>query len=188
MGLDMYLSSVARVESLTSEEIVRVQRFLGKLTTAVLSDEESRKFALKQIKALDLDKETGIVGANQLRPSIYIEGKYSHWFSIFKQAAYWRKANHIHQWFVQNVQNGVDDCGDYPVSVEKLKELLEKCMQVLKNPLAASSVLPTQSGFFFGSTDYDEWYKSDLEATVKQLRSALKGKPESKLFFYSSSW
>ena len=25
----------------------------------------------------------------------------------------WRKANAIHNWFVQNVQKGVDDCGVY---------------------------------------------------------------------------
>ena len=28
------------------------------------------------------------------------------------QIASWRKANAIHKWFVDNVQDGVDDCGD----------------------------------------------------------------------------
>jgi len=27
--------------------------------------------------------------------------------------AYWRKANQIHNWFVENVKDGVDNCGNY---------------------------------------------------------------------------
>ena len=36
------------------------------------------------------------------------------WVCVTKEYAVcdWRKANHIHQWFVQNVQDGNDDCGD----------------------------------------------------------------------------
>jgi hypothetical protein len=47
-------------------------------------------------------------------------------------AGYWRKANAIHNWFVENVQDGVDDCGDYGVSREQLKELLGIVNRVLK--------------------------------------------------------
>jgi len=39
---------------------------------------------------------------------------------------YWRKANHIHSWFVENCQNGEDDCGNYYVSRENLEELKSK--------------------------------------------------------------
>ena len=49
-----------------------------------------------------------------------------------KELMYWRKANQIHNWFVQNVQDGKDDCGLYEVSKEKLKELLELCLIVLR--------------------------------------------------------
>ena len=30
--------------------------------------------------------------------------------SFFKEVMYWRKANYIHNWFVENIQNGSDDC------------------------------------------------------------------------------
>lgn len=43
---------------------------------------------------------------------------------------YWRKANAIHNWFVENVQNGEDDCGTYEVNLEQLKELLDTCREV----------------------------------------------------------
>ena len=44
---------------------------------------------------------------------------------------YWRKANHIHKWFVDNVQNGVDDCGSYYVSLDTLNVLKDSCVAVL---------------------------------------------------------
>ena len=47
------------------------------------------------------------------------------------EVGYWRKANAIHKWFVDNVQNGEDDCGDYSVSKELLEELLNDCYTVL---------------------------------------------------------
>ena len=51
---------------------------------------------------------------------------------IEEESMYWRKASHIHQWFVDNVQNGKDDCGTYYVSEDKLRELLTACKRVLE--------------------------------------------------------
>ena len=51
---------------------------------------------------------------------------------IEERAAYWRKANQIHQWFVSNVQNGDDNCGRYDVSRQQLQELVDLCQTVLK--------------------------------------------------------
>ncbi len=44
---------------------------------------------------------------------------------------YWRKANQIHNWFVENVQGGVDDCGHYPVTIAQLEKLLGVVNKVL---------------------------------------------------------
>jgi hypothetical protein len=82
---------------------------------------------------------------------------------------YWRKANAIHKWFVDTVQEGRDDCGYYPVELEQLATLRDLCRLVLGNPDSASRLLPTQGGFFFGGTDYDEYYFQDLERTVQFL-------------------
>ena len=56
-------------------------------------------------------------------------GKYDN--DINDQIGYWRKANEIHKWFVDNVQNGVDDCDIYPVSRENLIELAGICLKIL---------------------------------------------------------
>lgn len=108
---------------------------------------------------------------------------------IIFNVAYWRKANAIHSWFVQNVQGGVDNCEKFFVSRENMKKLISTCKEVLADKSKAETLLPSTNGFFFGSTEYDEWYYRDLEKTVKMLEHAL-DVPALKDcdFFYQSSW
>lgn len=101
--------------------------------------------------------------------------------------AYWRKANQIHKWFVDNVQQGNDDCGEYYVSKDRLMELLNTVNSALagRDP----NLLPPQEGFFFGNTDIDEWYWQDLKNTKKKLERVLLNPEMSDLsFYYTSSW
>lgn len=109
--------------------------------------------------------------------------------SVTVELGYWRKANHIHKWFVNNVQNGVDNCGDYHVPKKDLETLLIICKQALEDKTKASSLLPTQQGFFFGGQEYDDWYFDDLESTVKILEKTLKFYNEKIVdIYYHSSW
>jgi len=89
--------------------------------------------------------------------------------SISIEVGYWRKANQIHQWFVDNVQDGIDECQRVQVSKIQLLELKELCEEVLDDHSLAEDLLPVQGGLFFGNTEYDEYYFSDLEDTVKLL-------------------
>jgi hypothetical protein len=60
--------------------------------------------------------------------------------------AYWRKANQIHNWFVENVQDGNDDCKDYYVSRKQLEELRDTCKAVLLSAkLVAGKVVNGQT-------------------------------------------
>ena len=94
--------------------------------------------------------------------------------TVRERCGYWRKANHIHKWFVSNVQEGEDDCNEYEVSFEQLKQLLEDCKKVKENKGVAAETLPTQSGFFFGGNDYDEYYFSVIDDTIKIVEDLLK--------------
>ena len=107
--------------------------------------------------------------------------------SIEMEVAYWRKVNAVHQWFVDNCQDGVDDCRQVYVGREQLQNLLDGCRDVLANRDKADQILPTASGFFFGSTDYDEYYFMDIEDTVRQLENVLK-MDDTWEFYYQSSW
>jgi hypothetical protein len=93
--------------------------------------------------------------------------------NIEVRLGYWRKSNAIHKWFVDNVQEGKDDCGSYWCSSEKLVELRDRCQRILDFRHLAVEQLPTQEGFFFGSTDYDEWYFKDVERTRDIMIRAL---------------
>lgn len=106
------------------------------------------------------------------------------------EVAYWRKANEIHKWFVENVQNGIDDCNEYDVSEKHMEMLLGIVREVLDHPELAKNLLPTQEGFFFGSTEYDEDYFDVLRHTEKMLTDVLaflKDNPHFYLY-YKSSW
>lgn len=138
--------------------------------------------------------------------------------SLNREVGYWRKANQIHKWFVDNCQNGEDDCEEHYVSQEKLKELLDICKKIkdscllidgivkngetlkdgkwepileegkiMQNIEVAEELLPTQSGCFFGGTDYDEYYMDDIDNTIKIIEDLLKEEDIGDIY-YRSSW
>lgn len=137
--------------------------------------------------------------------------------------AYWRKANQIHNWFVQNVQDGKDECQEAYVNYDQLRELYDACIKVLSTlalpavergtdvvvrsqstptltpekvqAVAQEAGLETAAGFFFGSTDYDEWFIRDIRDTADQLERIFaiypplpEGEYRDVSFSYQSSW
>lgn len=108
-------------------------------------------------------------------------------YYVMTEEIYWRKANQIHRWFVENVQHNIDNCAMYYVSKMSLCELKELCEKVLEDKELANELLPVGKGFFFGSVEYDEWYFKDLEYTVEKLDELLKNEKYD-FYKYQSSW
>ena len=138
--------------------------------------------------------------------------------SIRESVGYLRKANAIHKWLVDNLNNGEDNNGENYFPKEKIEELLtniklvlgstklvkgmvhngttyskEKGEQkiiekgkLLEDCSIAEEVLPTQSGFFFGNTEYNEYYWQDLKEMKKICEHMLKDDTAS--YYYISSW
>ena len=110
----------------------------------------------------------------------------------FEEVGYWRKENHIHKWFVDNCQGGIDECQEVEVPKEKLEELLVTCLDILNNKdnqSLAESQLPTQAGFFFGGTEYDESYFDGVQSTIEILQKVLEETDfEESVITYQSSW
>jgi len=115
---------------------------------------------------------------------------------IEEQVGYWRKANQIHKWFVDNIQDGNDNCGTYYVGIDDLMNLLDLCKQVRDNSEKAEELLPPQEGFFFGDVSIDQYYFHDINHTIEILEGVLSEKVFDKNgrefypadFYYSSSW
>ena len=108
---------------------------------------------------------------------------------IVEEVGYWRKANQVHRWFVDNVQNGDDDCKEYAVDYEQLRDLLNACEDILDDHSKAEQLLPTGSGFFFGNTDYDDYYFEQVQNTYDILMSIMSA-PDADVadYIYQSSW
>jgi hypothetical protein len=99
-----------------------------------------------------------------------------HWSATFKIRVLlytWRDANQIHGWFVNNVQDGIDDQKYHIVERDQLEQLVQLCNEALSNRQRAGEILPPMEGFFFGSTDIDEDYFETLEDTVTQITRIL---------------
>lgn len=163
MGLDMYLSARKYVEKVDWQKM-----------------REDFNQSYKEVTHPNYTEIVDLAGLSGLDTDIYGA-------SVSVTALYWRKANAIHSWFVNNVQNGEDNCGEYYVSHDKLDELFNVCTEALatKDP----SLLAPVEGFFFGSTDIDEWYWESIKRTIKEIKRIKKHKAYDKLsFYYSSSW
>jgi hypothetical protein len=154
-----------------------------------------------------------------------------HGITVSVPVAYWRKANQIHNYFININKERIkdtsaflqsnlndkeldyiaDDCSPISIGREDLEELVIRCKKVIEyipqlqlissgnfgdldtNTIDDINLLPTKSGFFFGSTNYDEHYKKDLEITILKLEKVLNDFPEKMddcyvSFTYKASW
>lgn len=107
---------------------------------------------------------------------------------VVEEVMEWRKFNALHKWFVDNVQEGVDDCKEYFVDEPDLKMLLETLTYVYENKDTAQTILPTAQGFFFGSDEIDDYYWEEVKSTIIQLEDLLDEDNKDTSFYYRSSW
>jgi hypothetical protein len=222
MGLDMYLERAPRYKDTTIGQIKTLEGYFE-----WKENERAKKYTLKEwcgVERKDLpSKEVRDYYKQHYTNKYYYwddQKEYGH-NALSEHVGYWRKANQIHKWFVDNVQDYEDDCGYYEVDREQLEQLLHICNLIkskcklkagkiqdgyyldvdgnrvpimedgmyIENPAIAQEYLPTQGGFFFGSTDYDEWYMRDIEGTIKILTKVLDETDfDTQMVVYTSSW
>lgn len=221
MGLDMYLNKAKRIGKVTVNELVALNGYFD----YIVRPNEYRDCTFESwcgldMKDVNLDLAEDYITEYTHKYSTWDTEKKYGYKTIFEQIGYWRKANHIHKWFVDNVQNGVDECDTYEVTKEQLEDLLNVCRKVLdgsklvkgkvvngqkyengkmvniyqdgeyiEDSSVAEELLPTTSGFFFGGTEYDEWYYKDVENTINIIEDVLRTTDfKHEIVMYHSSW
>ena len=182
MGLDMYLEasySTRAYERPTDQDYADMRE--GK--------------EVKVARSMELEDAIAAIGFEDAP----IDYAYNHFTYVFPIIT-WRKANAIHKFFVDEVQDGDDNCERHWVSLENLKELLTRINEILKiedkeeRKTKASKILPTEDGCFFGSLDYEDWYFQDLERTKITLEKLFEYEEQAEdgkhfdNFYYQSSW
>ena len=105
---------------------------------------------------------------------------------IREPLAYWRKANAIHKYLL-GCAGKEDDCSEAWLYGHHLKQLKEICQEVLDNHDLAKDKLPTCDGFFFGSTEYDDYYFEQLRKTITMI-DAIDNLNEYDVIVYTPSW
>ena len=93
-----------------------------------------------------------------------------------KHQGYFRKVNFLFEYFKKNMVNDVFSWvsrGDVEILIERCKTILAEKDEAKRQDLA-EELLPTCSGFFFGSTAYDNWYYIVLKDCLSQMKALLK--------------
>ncbi len=105
------------------------------------------------------------------------------------EVAYWRKANAIHGWIINNTESE-DNCTPIHLSKQLVIELRDACAEVLRvgTDEIAWELLPPSSGFFFGGNEVDEWYWENIKQTVTKLNEIIDNSVEDQEFEYHASW
>lgn len=120
-----------------------------------------------------------------------------------EELIYWRKANAIHKYLCDNgieieqevsyeinkntlkellnkcnkildivkTKNGTVQNGEEYVN-GKWEPILEDDIEII-NQEEVAEILPTCSGFFFGSTDYNQWYLEIIKKTKEELENVI---------------
>lgn len=220
MGLDMFLTKYPRYKNITPKQVCFISDYIN-----WKNHPQAQNCTFKEwcgYNEYDVPLDAIEFYKSKMRTKYYMwdKEKKNPYKSFFTEIGYWRKANAVHQWFVENCQNGVDDCGSYQVDKSDIEDLLEICntikpsitliekeaevvigynregqikekrkIKYIEDSSICEELLPTQSGFFFGGTDYDEWYVQDIDETIEILEKVLTETDfENEIVFYQSSW
>ena len=151
MGLDMYLNKMPRYRGATANDVSAVESYLDWIDAKEHGSEHANctfeawcgykdippqryidfysKFYVKKYPEWDTEKQYG-------------------WARIMDEVGYWRKANQIHNWFVDNIQDGKDDCNYHrEVTEDDLQELLAICEQI--KSIAIMESAPVVNGYTY---------------------------------------
>jgi hypothetical protein len=105
---------------------------------------------------------------------------FSHRFDM-----YYRKVNFLYAYFADRLEN--EQC---LVTRHDVEDIIDRANKVLlaHDDSVSMELLPTQCGFFFGSTDYDYWYYEDVAEVIESFTTYLEGWDDDTIGWVYFSW
>lgn len=184
MGLDMYFSLVTVEETKCCDESIKSKWYNAACINK--ADDLEKLMVKKSVKdacAKLLDEPSiGAGGMDKLCVSVKKTTEI--------EMGYFRKFNALHGYIVENFADGVDECQDIYMPVDKTKELVENLKTILDDNTKAAELLPVTVGFFFGSSEYDSYYFDDVREAYEMFTAALAiiGDRDEFTLKYRASW
>ena len=221
MGLDMYMDRIKKIDGMTLKQIMVTAEYIDYLDRGnKYANCSFNDWCGKNEDDVCMDRIDDVRANIHTHYPAWDKAKKYGYDGISDGVAYWRKANAIHNWFVENCGGGIDECQPMEISKEQLEKLLdtakkvkESCVLVdgkinngytfkdgkevpimedgkyIKDPWVAKQLLPTTEGFFFGGTDYDEYYLEDIDSTIEQITNILETTDfDNEYIIYQASW
>lgn len=111
-----------------------------------------------------------------------------------EEVVYWRKRNMLHHFLLEQTGASPDmNCTYVEVSRETLCEFIDRVNRILKargkhREELVKELLPTQSGFFFGVTEYGKWYCECLKSIRTDFREIIQTTDFTNQTLYYSCW
>lgn len=98
---------------------------------------------------------------------------------------YYRKVNSLYAYFADRLEN--EQC---LVTRADVEDIIDRSSKVLlaHDVEVSAELLPTQSGFFFGSTQYDEYYYDDIAEVHRKFTKYLEDWTDDTIGWVYFSW
>lgn len=108
-----------------------------------------------------------------------------------EELGYRRKFNALHWYIVDNFGGGNDACDPISLTKENVEQIITTLKAVLAKPTKANAkkLLPPHEWFFFGGTEYDEYYFEDCKSALDIFEEILMEYEDDRGdIYYQASW
>lgn len=181
MGLDIYFKAKRKDETLRKayDEVCAELEVAEKRLNDAEACEMSKREALGLSNVILIPDETPNEIPDEIREmKSELDKLDKRWDdaykSLYSEAAYFRKVNFLLPYFGYE-----ENLSEIVISRCEVEELVDDCKRVLaakdtdEAERVADELLPTEAGFFFGNTDYDNWYFEDVQKVADKFTEIL---------------
>ena len=173
-----YLCTVNKKSMLNPKilEVMGLDIYFGRANKSTYNDAvRHNKELSEKIDAL-YEKNT----PESIKEAVNLRGEFE---PIWEELLYFRKVNLLIPFFGYK-----ENMSDMIIPKEKVEQLVDSCKKVLNGDGDAEDLLPTEGGFFFGRTEYDDLYTQRVMFVLKSFNDLLETFDFDKYYLIMHCW